>query len=223
MRAVILATTMLVGAMVRIDEDKVIKLARRSLEEGVNPHTIMEEVRIGLETVHKLYSEGRYFLADLLIAAEVFKQVHEMVRVQIQSCFNEHRAIDVVFGTVKRDIHDIGKSMVISVMESIGLNVVDMGVNVRPEEFVEMIQKTGAPILCLSGLLTISYDYMQATIRLLEAIGLRQSTVVLIGGLVNDSVQSYVGSDYWVRDVYQACQICQTILQQKSQQNINIS
>jgi len=219
----ILATNkMLVAATVRIDEEMVIKLVLQSLEQGVDPNTIMSEMRIGLEMVLKMYSEGTYFLADLLIASEVFKQVHEMVLAHYQS-FDGNRPIDVVFGTVQRDIHDIGKSIAISVMQSIGLNVVDMGVDVRPQQFVEMIQKTGAPILCLTGLLTISYDYMKATIHLLGEIGLREGTTVFIGGLVNDSVQSYVGSDYWVYDLQKACEMCKTVLMEKSRKKINIS
>jgi methanogenic corrinoid protein MtbC1 len=218
-----LATTkMLVAAIVRIDEERVIKLVRQSLDQGVDPNSIMSEMRIGLETVHKLYSEGTYFLADLLIASEVFKRVNEMIQAQSQS-FGANRPVDIVFGTVQRDIHDIGKSMAISVMQSVELNVVDMGVDVRPQQFIEMIQKTGAPILCLTGLLTISYDYMKATIHLLEETGLREGTAVFIGGLVNDSVQSYVGSDYWVYDVHKACEMCKAVLMEKSRKNVNIS
>jgi len=175
-----------------------------------------------LETVHKLYCEGTYFLSDLLIASEVFKRVHGMVQAQNQF-FDANRPVDVVFGTVQRDIHDIGKSMAISIMQSVGLSVVDMGVDVSPQRFIEMIQQTGAPILCMTGLLTISYDYMKATIRLLEESGKRENTAVLIGGLVNDSVQSYVGSDYWVHDVQTACEICKAVLLQKSRKNVNIS
>ncbi len=218
----LVTTNLLVAAMVHIDEEKVITLAQRSLDQGIDPHLIMEEMQLSLEKVHKLYSEGSYFLSDLLIAAEVFKRVHEMVQVQNQS-FNEDRPVDVVVGTVQKDIHDIGKSMGISIMQSIGFNVVDMGIDVKPEQFIEMIQQTGAPILCLTGLLTVSYDYMKATIHLLEIAGLRETTAVLIGGLVNDSVQSYVGSNYWVHDVHEACEICKTILMEKSHLNMNIS
>lgn len=213
---------MLVAAMARIDDEKVIELAKCSLDLGVDYHIIMNEMRIGLETVHKLYCEGRYFLADLLIAAEAFKQVHEMVQAQTQTC-NVKKTVDIVFGTVKRDIHDIGKSMAISVMETYGFNVVDMGVNVDPEKFIEMVQQTGAPILCLTGLLTVSYDSMKATVRLLEEAGLHEFTTIIIGGLVNDSVQNYVGSDYWVHDIQEACEICKAALLKTTRKNANIS
>jgi methanogenic corrinoid protein MtbC1 len=219
----ILATKqMLVAAMARIDDEKVIGLAKCSLDLGVDHHIIMNEMRIGLETVHKLYCEGRYFLADLLIAAEAFKQVHEMIQAQTQ-IFDVKKPVDIVFGTVKRDIHDIGKSMAISVMETYDFNVVDMGVNVDPEKFIEMIRQTSAPILCLTGLLTVSYDSMKATVSLLKENGLHESTTIIIGGLVNDSVQSYVGSDYWVQDIQEACEICKVVLLKNTRKTANIS
>jgi len=218
----LVTTKMLVAAMVLIDEDKVITLVERSLDQGIDPNLIMEEMQSGLGKVHKLYSEGTYFLSDLLIAAEVFKRVHSMVQEQNQ-LFVVDRPIDIIVGTVQNDIHDIGKSMGISIMQSIGFNVVDLGIDVKPEQFIETIQQTAAPILCLIGLLTLSYDYMKNTIRLLEAAGLREDTVVLIAGLVNDSVQSYVGANYWVHEVHEACEICKNVLIERSHQNMNIS
>lgn len=218
-----LATTkMLVAAMVRIDEDKVVTLVEQSFAQGMESNLIMEEMQLGLGKVHKLYSEGTYFLSDLLIAAEIFNRIHTMVQAR-NPLLVVDRPVDIIVGTVQNDIHDIGKSMGISIMQSLGFNVIDLGIDVKPEQFIDTIQQTGAPILCLIGLLTLSYDYMKDTIRLLETAGLREDTVVLIAGLVNDSVQSYVGANYWVHEVHEACEICKNVLTESPHQNMNIS
>lgn len=212
----------LTAALTRINEDKVVELAQRSLDRGVHPHLIMEQMRAGLDAVYQLYSKGTYFLADLLIAAEIFKKVQNMVQDQTRLT-DRREATDIVFGTVKDDIHDIGKNIVISVMESMDLQVVDLGVDVEPGRFVHAVAAAKAPILCLMGLLTVSYEHMKDTVALLEKAGLRQNTVVFIGGLVNDSVQAYVGSDYWEQDVYKACQLCKTVLKRELPSSLHIS
>lgn len=212
----------LAAALMRINEDKVVELTRRSLDRGVHPHLIMEQMRAGLDAVYQLYSKGTYFLADLLIAAEIFKKVQNMVQDETGPAVCQE-ATDIVFGTVKDDIHDIGKNIVISVMESMDLHVIDLGVDVEPRRFVDTVAAAKAPILCLMGLLTISYEHMKNTVTLLEKAGLRQNTVVFIGGLVNDSVQAYVGSDYWEQDVYKACQLCKTVLKRNLSPSLHIS
>ncbi len=219
----LLATNkILVAAVVRIEEDKVIQLVQRGLDHGVDPNVIMAEMRTGLEIVHEWYNKGHYFLADLIIVAELFSKVKNMVQEQ-NVLLSAANIVDVVFGTVKHDIHDIGKNMAISVMQSAGLHVIDMGVNVEPERFVEAVGNTGARILCLTCLLTSSYQHMKTTVAKLEEKGLRNKTTVIIGGLADDSVHKYVGSDYWVRDMHNASELCKSILSAKLCRNWNIS
>ncbi|MDF2876688.1 MAG: cobalamin B12-binding protein, partial [Sporomusa sp.] len=120
-RMLLATNKILVAAVVRIEEDKVIQLVKRSLDQGVDPNVIMEEMRTGLEIVHEWYNKGNYFLADLIIVAELFSKVKNIVQDQ-NVLLSAANTVDVVFGTVKHDIHDIGKNMAISVMQSAGLN-----------------------------------------------------------------------------------------------------
>jgi methanogenic corrinoid protein MtbC1 len=213
---------LLVSAVARLQEDKVICLVRQGLTKGVDPFVLLEEVRLGLEKVGEQYNRGEYFLADLIIAAEIFREVQDIVLGRGDNC-EAGSAPQIVFGTVEEDIHDIGKNIAISVMRSRGLRVLDLGVNVPPQEFAARLKETGAHILCLSGLITEAYESMKKTVHRLEEESLRQRTTVLIGGLVNEVICNYAGADYWFRDCTGGLEICRKILAGTSPQQLTNS
>ncbi|GAB6062766.1 cobalamin B12-binding domain-containing protein [Deferrisoma palaeochoriense] len=116
----------------------------------------------------------------------------------------------VVFGTVQGDIHDIGKNLVIDLLRAAKFEVTDLGVDVPPERFVAALQETGARILCLSGLLTIAFDAMKATVEAVTAAGLRDRVRIMVGGApVDEKVCAYVGADVAGGDARNAVKICQ--------------
>ncbi len=118
----------------------------------------------------------------------------------------------VIVGTVKYDIHDIGKNIITGLLRSRGIGVIDLGVDVPSYAFVDAVQETGAKILGLSGLLTSSYEVMRETTDALNESNLRSSVQVMIGGLVNEDVREYVGADYWVDDCAYGLELCRHIL-----------
>ena len=124
---------------------------------------------------------------------------------EFPSIFN---GINVIFATVEEDIHDVGKNVTIGLYKSVGINVIDLGVNVPAARIVEEVIRRNAPILCLSGLLTSSYGSMKKTIDLLIEKQLRSAVKVIIGGNVNETVRTYVGADYWVTDCATGLKIC---------------
>ena len=202
--------SLIASAVSRLQESKVLELVREAQAREQNPFVILDEVRAGLEAVGDIYNQGNYFLADLIMAAEIFMEVQDLV---LGTIIQEHPGPpQVVFGTVETDIHDIGKNITIAIMRSCGLRVLDLGVNVPPRVFLKNIQDTRAPILCLSGLISQSYDAMKKIIRLLDKESLRPATTVIIGGLVNEEVRNYTGADHWVKDCAVGAALCKKLL-----------
>ena len=202
--------SLITSAVSRLQEAKALELVREAMARDQDHFLIMEEVRAGLEAVGDIYNQGNYFLADLIMVAEIFMEVQELVfgaKIPV-----EPGPPQVIIGTVETDIHDIGKNITIATMRSCGLRVLDLGVNVPPRVFLKSIQDTRAPILCLSGLISQSYDAMKKTVRLLGRDSLRPATKVIIGGLVNEEVRKYTGADRWVKDCAVGTTLCKEIL-----------
>lgn len=202
---------MLVGAMARLDETMVINLVTQGLRMGINPYVLLEEIRAGTDRVGELYSKGEYFLSDLIMASEIFKDVLTLV--------NEDRDVvprisypTVVFGTVEDDIHDIGKNITTGIMRYNGFDICDLGVDVPKQRFIEAVDRYNSRVVCLTGLITEAFDSMKSTIDLLEEVGLRSRTTVIIGGLVNESVRKHTGADYWATDCTKVIELCRNIL-----------
>jgi methanogenic corrinoid protein MtbC1 len=202
---------MLVGAMSKLDDTMVINLVKQGLQMGISPYVLLEEIRTGIDRVGELYSKGEYFLSDLIMASEIFKEVLALV--------TKHRGIvakasypTVVFGTVENDIHDIGKNITTGIMRYNGFGICDLGVNVPGYKFVEAVKQHNSRVVCLTGLITVAYESMKKTIALLDEAGLRSRITVIIGGLVNESVREYTGADFWANDCAKAVEMCRKIL-----------
>ncbi|WP_425058062.1 Methionine synthase [Sporomusa carbonis] len=202
---------MLVGAMARLDEAMVINLVKQGLKMGINPYVLLEEIRTGTKKVGELYNKGEYFLSDLIVASEIFKDVVAIV-MQDGVAKVSYPFPPIIFGTVEEDIHDIGKSITIGILSYSGFEVCDLGVDVPATAFVDAVKQFDSRIICLTGLITQSYDSMKKTVQLLEEAGLRQQTIVIIGGLVNETVRKYTGADYWSTDCAQVVELCRHIL-----------
>ena len=201
---------LLVSAVARIKEDKVLSLVRHGLSKGIDPYILLEDVRSGVDIVADMYSKGKYFLADLVMAAEIYKEAQQIILGSPEEQQVENP--QVIFGTVEKDIHDIGKNIAITTMRQYRIAVLDMGVDVSAQVFVDKQQETSASILCMSGLISDSYDSMKKTICLLtERVKLSRPTVI-IGGLVNEAVCSYTGADYWVNSCTDGANLCLKIL-----------
>lgn len=202
---------LLVMAIAQLDEERVLRVVEAGLGRGQSPTEILALTREGLERVGREYSAGRLFLADLLMAAEIFRRVLDIL-IDVAPVEPDLRFPPIVFGTVEGDIHEIGKNVTIAFMRYSGLRIVDLGGNVSPQQFVEAVRTTQAPIVCLSGLVSTCYGSMRRTIALLGKAGLRYSTAVVIGGHVSESIRDYVGADFWADDCSQGVDICRQVL-----------
>jgi len=195
-----------------IEEQETLNLVRKELEAGTDPIEILEACREGIVLVGKRYEKGEYFLPELIMAGEIFNELSEILRPALGGSRVNTKGT-VVFGTVRGDVHDIGKEMVIAILRGVGYEVYDLGVNVSAEQFVTKLQETGATILGLSGLITTSYDSMKETVEALAKAGLRDRVKIMIGGgVMNANVQAYTGADAYGNDPTEAVKLCQTFM-----------
>lgn len=208
---VLCVNNLLTHAMVRLDEDSVHYLFKQGLEQGIDSLTLLEEARAGVQKVSELYNCGKYFLGDLIVAAEIFQDIACMA-LETKMAPTTSGLPPIIFGTVEEDIHDIGKNITIGILKSKGFEVDDLGVDVPAHAFVDAVRKTGSSVICLSGLITTAYDSMKKTVSLLDREGLRSAVAVVIGGLVSEEVRQYTGADYWVKDCTTGCELCDAIL-----------
>ncbi len=205
----------LVNLMADLEEDALIKEVKRRVAENDNPKGILTECREGIRIVGERFEKGDYFVADLIMSGEVFRTILGILGPTLASAKSGPSAGKVVFGTVKGDIHNIGKDIVISQLEADGFEVFDLGINVPKDKFVEKVKETGARIVGLSGLITISYDGMKETVEALAEAGLRDRVKVMVGGgLVNAEVCKYTGADAWGEDAVSAVTLCRRFVQE---------
>jgi methylmalonyl-CoA mutase cobalamin-binding domain/chain len=201
---------MLVTAVETLDEEKVVRLVTMGLNKGISPLDLIEDVHLGIKRVGALYEREEYYIADLIMASLIFQRVLKLIPITKES--TSQQKPQVIVGTVKHDIHDIGKNIITGLLRSRGIGVIDLGVDVPPYAFVDAVQETGAKILGLSGLLTSSYEVMRETTDALNESNLRSNVQIMIGGLVNEDVREYVGADYWVDDCAYGLELCGHIL-----------
>jgi 5-methyltetrahydrofolate--homocysteine methyltransferase len=179
-------------AMADLDESKVQELIEAGLAAGSDPSRLLEACREGMTLIGKRFESGEYFLSDLIMAGEIFKTAAASLTGQGGTSGPSKGT--VVMGTVQGDIHDIGKDIVVTMLRGAGYEVEDLGVDVPPARFVEAVQASGAGVVGLSGLLTISFDPMKQTVAALRAAGL-PAKVMIGGGPVSETVREYVGAD----------------------------
>ncbi|UCH70388.1 MAG: cobalamin-dependent protein [Candidatus Bathyarchaeota archaeon] len=173
----------LAEAMGKLDKKSVIEIVRQELNSGKDPLEIIEELRKGMEIVGEGFEKLERFLMDLIWASEIFKDAAALIMPKIKEKMkNVPVKGKVVIGTVKGDIHDIGKNLVMALLECAGFKVLDLGVDIAPEVFVEKIKAYKPQIVGMSGLLTASIDVMQETIQAIEKEGLRKGLKIIVGG-----------------------------------------
>lgn len=176
-------------------------LVRPALEKGMSPQTILDEAIIpAMDQVGQLFSDSQIFLPEMLLAAKTTQAVMEILSPIMVGKHTVKSIGKVAVGTVKEDLHDIGKNIVLSMMQGGGFEVVDLGVDCPPEKFVEAV-KEGAQIIGLSAVLTTVLPNMETTIQMLEEQGLREKCKVLIGGAaVTPSLAQEMGADAYCED-----------------------
>lgn len=184
-----------------LKEEESLELVKEMLAKGEDPMVILETCRAAVEIVGKRFEEGKYFIPDLLMSGEIMVNISNIVKPHISAGTEQKKRGKVLIGTVEGDIHDIGKNIVIFMLEVNGFEVLDVGVDVPPEVFVEKTKEFQPQVIGLCGLLTLAFDSMKKTIEALEKSGLRDKVKIMIGGSPTDEqVAKYVGADAHGKD-----------------------
>jgi methylmalonyl-CoA mutase cobalamin-binding domain/chain len=198
----------LVSAISDLEETQVLKLVQEDLESGTDPQLILGSCRDGMALVGKRYEAGEYYVSELIMAGELFKQANALLLPHLAAGGGATKG-KVVIATVKGDIHDIGKDIVVGMLKATGYEVIDLGVDVPVDKIIEAVKSSGAKVVGLSGLITISFDSMKETIAALEAAGLRKDVRVMVGGgSLTEQVREYVGADALGADAQAAVSLC---------------
>ncbi|MHB8763471.1 MAG: cobalamin B12-binding domain-containing protein [Deferrisomatales bacterium] len=194
--------------LTELREDEALAAVKQQLAAGTDPNAILDACQQGMVGVGERFEKGEYFISDLMMAGEVFRQISEILGPQLAAAGGPS-AGKVVFGTVQGDIHDIGKDLVVGLLRASNFDVTDLGVDVAPERFVAALRDTGATILGLSGLLTVAFDAMKATVDAVKAAGLRDRVRIMVGGApVDERVCQYAGADVAGGDAQNAVKLC---------------
>ena len=182
--------------IVNLHEESVLNILKERLKNNENPMKIMQEVRVAMKKVGDLFAKSEYFLPDLIMSGEILREIFEILGPKLKGTEAEKKKGKILLGTVKDDIHDIGKNIVRFLLETNGYEVLDLGVDVHASVFIEKIKEFKPSILALSGFLTISFDSIKNIIEEINKSGLRNSIKIMIGGgTIDNSIVDYVGAD----------------------------
>jgi corrinoid protein of di/trimethylamine methyltransferase len=204
------------GSIIEGDPDLTIDLTRQALEAGIEPMEIIDSALIpGMDVVGQKFSEGEYFLPNLIISAEGMKGAMELLEPHLKERHQTRTTLGkVVIGTVEGDIHEIGKSLVGTMLSANGFTVYDMGVDVPVDQFIAKIKETGANILGLSALLTTTMDVQREVVEALKSAGLRDQVKVLVGGApVTRGWADEIGADGYAEDAIGAVEVARKLVQ----------
>ncbi len=194
-------------ALVALEEEKVLDLVKQALASGTPEQEVLEICQQGMTEIGDLFEKQDYFVSDLIISGEIFKQISALLEPGLKSA-DLVAAGKVVIGTVQDDIHEIGKNIVITMLQSANFQVVDLGCNVAPDTFIEALLESDAGVLGLSGLLTLAFDSMRETVQAVRQAGLGDRVKVMIGGgPVDENIKQLVGADAWGADAQEAVRI----------------
>jgi len=184
-----------------------------ALAAGIPPATILNDGMIAaMNTVGKLFEEGEFFVPEMLISARAMQAGLAVLKPKL--ALADIKATGrVVAGTVKGDLHDIGKNLVCMLLEGAGFEVIDLGTDVAPEKFIEVIKEGKADLVALSALLTTTMPNMRATIEGLKAAGLREKAKVMIGGApVTQNYADQIGADGYAPDASRAVALAKSLM-----------
>ncbi len=196
----------LVEAMANMQEDEALRIVDELLAKGEDPNKILDLSSEAMQVVGTRYQEGEYFLPELIMSGEMLRKIGEVLKPLMAAQKGESKKLGiVVLGTVRGDIHDIGKDIVGFMLEVNGFTVHDLGIDQPEETFVEAVKEYKPDVLALSGFLSVAFDSMKSTIEQVEAAGLRQGLKIIIGGgQMDDTVRTYTTADAFGMDAMEA-------------------
>ena len=186
---------------------------QEAIDAGVAPESILQDSLIpAMAEVGRLFEEGEYFVPEMLIAARAMKAGLALLRPLLVAA-DVKPAGKVAAGTVKGDLHDIGKNLVCMMLEGAGFEIVDLGVDVPPEKFIDAVVNQGVDIVAMSALLTTTMPNMKTTLEAIKAAGVRDKVKVMVGGApVTDAYAKEIGADGYAADASRAVTLAKALV-----------
>ncbi len=171
-------------------------VTQQAIAEGIEPQSIINDYMVkGMEEIGARFEAGKAFVPNLLMSARAMKGCLELLKPLLKGD-NSTSAGRVVIGTVKGDLHDIGKNLVASMLEGCGFEVINLGVDVSSDKFIDAAKANHADIICMSALLTTTMNYMKEVIAAVKVSGLRDQVKVMVGGApLNNDFAVAIGAD----------------------------
>jgi len=195
----------LVKLLSDLEEQKSLEFVEQALAGGADPAGLLGETKEAMSLVGKRFAACEYFIPDLIYSGEILKQIIQRLEPHLKKTKSRGGTGKVIVGTVAGDIHDIGKDLVVFMLDVNGFEVTDLGIDVPVERFVDAVKETGAPVVALSGFLTLAFENMKATINAIKAAGLRDKVKIMIGGgQIDDQVRAFTGADAFGKDAMDA-------------------
>ncbi|MCB8815919.1 corrinoid protein [Desulfosporosinus shakirovi] len=186
-------------AVIEFNIDKVVSLVEAEIKIGTDVSEILSNGLIGaMDEVGQRYSEGEFFVPEMLMAAKAMKAGLEVLKPLLSHGESEKKGT-IIIGTVKGDLHDIGKNLVSMMMEGAGFEVYDLGVDVDTEKFLATAKEKKADVICMSALLTTTMPFMEVTVKAIREQGLSFKTMVG-GAPVSEDFAKKIGADGWSTD-----------------------
>ena len=186
--------------LIEFDIDGIKVNVQKALDEGVPPLKIVNALGDAMKDVGDKYESGEFFFSELIMAGETMKEAMEVLKPAMTADDVKSKG-KVVIGTVKGDLHDIGKDLVVSLLVAAGIEVIDVGVDVPAEKFVEAVKNEGATVVGLSALLSTTITYTKEVVEALKAAGVRDQVRIIVGGAAaTDELAKEMGADACAAD-----------------------
>ncbi|UCB47656.1 MAG: cobalamin-dependent protein [Deltaproteobacteria bacterium] len=197
----------LVKLLSDLKEPEALAFVEKALGKGVDPMDLLGETKEGMKIVGQRFADEKYFIPDLVFSGEILKRIVKILEPHLKKKRGEEagRLGKVIIGTVEGDIHDIGKDLVVFMLDVSGFEVTDLGIDVPVKKFVDTIKETGSTVVGLSGFLTLAFDSMKETVDAIQKAGLRDQVKIMVGGgQIDEQVRGYTGADAYGKDAMEA-------------------
>ncbi len=198
----------LVKLLSDLKEPEALAFVEKALKEGANPMDLLGQAKEAMNIVGQKFASSEYFIPDLVFSGVILKGIVEMLEPHLKKGQEAERLGKVVIGTVAGDIHDIGKDLVVFMLDVNGFEVLDLGIDVPVQKFVDTIKDTGTNVVGLSGFLTLAFQSMKDTVDAIKEAGLRDNVKIMIGGgQIDEQVKAFTGADAYGKDAMEAVQL----------------
>jgi methanogenic corrinoid protein MtbC1 len=195
-------------AVIELREEDALRIAEEELKGGTDPLELVTACREAMDVIGQRFAAGEAFIPELIMAGEIMQGITARLKPYLKAEASSEKLGTVVMCTVQGDIHDIGKDIVVTMLDIAGFEVVDLGVDVPVAKVVETVRDRKAQVLGLSGLLTVAFESMKATVAAVDEAGLRGDVKIMLGGApVTDAVVEFAGADAWGKDAVAAVEL----------------